>query len=53
MVHHAKRRDFPVTQLMTVQICTRALILHLISQTPARQTKREILHEIDKKIISA
>jgi hypothetical protein len=53
MVHHAKRRDFTMNQLMTVQICTRGLILNLISQTPAKQTKREILHEIDEKIISA
>jgi hypothetical protein len=50
MMHHAKRKEFKLMQLAQLQVCTRALIIHLIKVSDSKKTKMEILKEIDDLI---
>lgn len=53
MVHHARRREFKIEDLIMVQICARALIFQMMSQAKNKKTKREVLQEIDDIINAA
>ncbi|MEO8769556.1 MAG: hypothetical protein ABI402_05710 [Ferruginibacter sp.] len=50
MMHHAKRKEFLSSNLVIIQRCTRALIVHLIIHSTTKLTKKEILKDIDDRI---
>ncbi len=50
MIHHAKRKEFEMSNLSFLQVCTQCLILQLIALTDHKLTKKEILKDIDDLI---
>lgn len=52
MIHHGKKKDIDMKQLKFLQVITRALIISLVKLTPQKTTKREILKEIDDRLMS-
>jgi hypothetical protein len=50
MIHHAKKKDFDIENLAIIQKCTKALIIRFIELSRSKQTKSEILKEIDDAI---
>jgi hypothetical protein len=52
-VHHAKEREFQITDLATLQKIVHALLLSLIAKTKTHKNKQELLEEIDDAILGA
>lgn len=52
-VHHAKEREFELTDLANLQKIVHALLLSLITKSKTHKTKQELLEEIDDAILGA
>jgi len=52
-VHHAKEREFQLTELASLQKIVHALLLSLIAKTKTHKMKKELLEEIDDAILGA